>query len=102
MTYEVFQAQICITCAFLDMEQNFSCRCVITAKENVFQANILVINELDDLSTKCSNDLPTGVYQLTVYDVDDVGNVYSSPAFVYHHVIIKGIGWSTMHTVCLI
>ena len=90
MTYEVLPDQLCITCTFLDLATNFSCRGVITAKEELFDPVVIVINQSHDM--RCRNNLSTGVYQLTVYDVDDNETVSSIPAFAYHNIVIPGVG----------
>ena len=92
VTYEVLPDQLCITCTFLDLATNFSCHGVITAtNKKMFDPVVIVINQSDDLNMQCSKNLSTGVYQLTVYDVDDNETVSSVPVFVYHNIFIPGV-----------
>ena len=48
----------------------------------------VVINQSDDSNTQCGSNLSTGVYQLTVYDVDNNKHVFSIPAFVYYNISV--------------
>ena len=93
MTFTVLPGQICITCTFYDLAAIAGCLGVITTKDVGFQA-VFTINTSDDSHTKCLSDFPhgPGVYQLTIHDTDNNGEVYPFPAFTYCNISILGIG----------
>ena len=91
VNFTVFPGKICVTCNFLELAVNSSCYGVITSEDAKFQT-VFTISASSDLHTKCVPGLSSAVYQLSVYDVDNNGTVFSLPALIYHNISILATG----------
>ena len=92
VNFTVLSGQICATCKFLNLANDAGCYGIITNKDVAFQATF-TINSSSDLHTKCIVISSSGVYHLSVYDIDNSGDVSVFPAFTNHNISISGTGW---------